>query len=119
MGHNDGANLLQLLVDTGVLDSTDAENAQAAQSETLLDLMVKKRALLPSEVEQARAILHELLVGTNQTRKLKAQMSLVRIITGNLHRRMSRAGDRIREQKERVTGDNLAVVALAKRDGNS
>jgi hypothetical protein len=115
----DDADIVQLLIDTGVLSAEDAQSVQTAQSEVLLTMMVQKRALLPSEVENAREILNELMAGVNQTRRLKAQMSLVQIITGNLHRRMGQAGDRLRTQKERITsGDWPAVApALAKPKG--
>lgn len=116
---DEDTHIVQLLIDTGVLTAEDAQSVQTAQSEVLLTMMVNKRALLPSEVEDARTILNELMVGTNQTKRLKAQMSLVQIITGNLHRRMGQAGDRLRAHKERITSGNWPTVApaLAKPKG--
>jgi len=108
---------LRLLVETGILDAEDAKSIQTEQSEVLLNMMIDKKALLHSEIEEARVILQTLATGTNRTRKLKAQTSLVRIITSNLHRRMGKAGDRLREQKERITKEVFPVgAALAASD---
>jgi hypothetical protein len=103
---------LRLLVETGIISDEDAKSIQNAQSEVLLNRMIEKKALLPSEIEQARVVLQDLM-SANRTRKMKAQMSLVRIITANMHRRMGRAGDQLREQKERITGEEFPSVAAA------
>lgn len=103
---------LRLLVETGILDEEDAKSIQDAQSEVLLNMMIERQALLPSEIEEARGVIQD-LTSTNRTRKTRAQMSFMRLITGNMHRRIGRAGDRLREQKERITGEEFKAVALA------
>ena len=109
MSHDDG-DIVQLLIDTGLVTSEDTEHIQSKQVEVVLDLMLSKRALLPSETEEARTLLQDVM-GTNRTRQLKAKMSLVNLITGNLHRRMGRAGDRVAAQKRRVTSGHFPAIA--------
>lgn len=109
MSHDDG-DIVQLLIDTGLVTPHDAEQIQSKQVEAVLDLMLAKRALLPTEIEEARELLGVVLA-TNQTRRLKAKMSLVNLITGNLHRRLNTAGDRVAEHKRRVTSGHFPAIA--------
>lgn len=110
-------NVVQLLIDTGVFTEDDARDVKVAQVEVLLEMMLDKQALLPKEVPNARAILQELMESTNQTKQLMAKMSLVQIITENIHRRMKRAGDALSEQKQRVTTGNWPAVRAASKGG--
>jgi len=109
-----GDDVVQLLIDTGVLTPSDATYFQEAQSEALLNLMLERRAILPDESSEAQTVLTELLTTSNHSKSLRARMVLVRMITTNLHRRMDRAGARLREQKERITSGAHPAVAMCK-----
>ena len=110
-------NAIQLLIDIGVMTEEDARHIRVVQVEAILKLMMEKQALLPKEVPNARSILQELVESTNQTKQLMAKMSLVQIITNNIHRRMKRAGDALSEQKQRVTTGNWPVVTATSKGG--
>lgn len=108
MNRDDGS-LVQLLIDTGLLTVEDAKAFHAQQIEAVLELMLTKKALRKSEINTARELL-QTVVATNQTRRLKAKMSLVNLITKNLHRRMSNAGKRVAAQKKRITSGDFPIV---------
>lgn len=113
MRNDAGASVIQLLLETGVLDQSDIKAVQTEQKEALLNLLLEKRVLLHSEREDAKEILTELMESSSRTRCLKAQAALVTIITGNLHRRMDQAGEKVRKHKERVTSGHYPVVTAA------
>lgn len=104
---------VQLLIEAGVLTTEDASNVATAKVEVLLTMMVEKQALLPTEVQQARKVLQELETTTNPTRRMRAQMTLVQLITSNLHRRMDKAGQTLRLNKERITSGHYPAVSAA------
>lgn len=110
MSHDTDGDIVQLLIDTGLVTGEDAEHLQSKQVEVVLDLMLSKRALLPSEVDEARSLL-QMVMSNNRTRRLKAKMTLVHLITGNLHRRMNHAGQRVAEQKRRITSGHFPAIA--------
>lgn len=109
MSHDDG-DIVQLLIDTGLVTSNDAEHIQSQQVEAVLDLMLSKRALMLSETKEARELL-QIVRSTNRTKQLHAKMALVNLITGNLHRRMNSAGQRVAAHKRRVTSEHFPAIA--------
>lgn len=114
----DEGDVVRLLIDTGILSEEDARSLQTAQSEVLLALMIERRALQPSEAEEARVFLNDILGNVNRMRKLHSSSKLLSLITTNLHRRMSTAGDTVRREKERITGATFPVVAVALKPTN-
>lgn len=110
MNRDDGS-LVQLLIDTGLLSVEEAKNFHAQQIGAVLKLMLSKKALRYTEMNRARELLGA-VVAANQTRRLKAKMELVNLITGNLHRRMTDAGNRVAAHKKRITTNNFHVVPV-------
>ena len=111
MRSDTGESVIRLLLEAGVLDDKDVKAVQSEQKEALLSIMIERRVLLPNEIQETRAILSEMMEGSNQTKRLKAKASLVAIITANLHRRLGTAQEGVRIQKERVTADYMALAA--------
>ncbi len=116
MKPNNNNSLVQLLIDTGLLSADAAKTFNVKPIETVLHLMLSKKALRHEELERARELLNTVMT-TNQTRRLKAKMALVNLITGNLHRRMTAAGNKVAAQKKRVTTDNFHVVKMTNIEG--
>jgi hypothetical protein len=116
MGKNNGGDAVQLLVDTGVLSIEEAAEIKTAQVEVIIDMMLKNRALMMSEVEEVRFILNELNSTSSRTRRVKSQMELVKIITSNLHRRIGTVGDMVRSQRNKITSGNFPAVSVVKTE---
>lgn len=108
---HDENDVVQLLMDTGVLTQEDVTNIQTLKGEALLQLMIARRVLLPSEIEDARMHVLNMLTKHSRTQRLHAHISLVDLITTNLHRRMGIAGDQVRTTKEKLTSGNFAAIA--------
>jgi len=109
----DETDVVQLLLDAGVLTPEDANNIETLKAEALLQRMLDNRVLLPSEMENARGYLVDALTKTNHGKRMRAKISLVQIITTNLHRRMGTAGEHIHTNREKITADSYAAVASA------
>ena len=115
MGQNEGDDVVQLLIDTGVLTADGAAEIQSVHAEVIMRHMREKDVLLPSEEENVRQVLSVLLGGGPLATRLQAKIKLVGIITDNVHRRIERQGVKTREQRERITGEAFPMVArLAK-----
>lgn len=116
MVNDDGDDVIQLLVDTGVLTSGDAAQIHTVQTEVVVHHMRERDVLLPHEEEEAREILTILTGGGPLPQRIQAKLNLVRIITKNIHRRIDQQNVRTRKQKERITGGAFPMVArLAKK----
>jgi len=111
----DESDVVQLLIDAGVLSLEDARQIETLKGEAVLERMIAMRVLLPSEIEVARGHIVGALTRTNRTKRLHAQASLVQLITNNLHRRLDDAGDQIHAAKEHITGSGFVAIA-AKAD---
>jgi hypothetical protein len=112
----DESDVVQLLIDAGVLTLEDAKDIETLKGEAVLERMIAMRVLLPSEIEMARRHIVDALTRTNRTKRLHAQASLVQIITNNLHRRLDNAGEQVRVAKKHITGGAFAAIAAAKPD---
>lgn len=113
-------NVVQFLIGLGILSSEDARAVQEAQVDPIVKMMIDREALAVSHAHQARALITELLTSSNHTKRLKAQMSLMKLITGKMHSRIDVSSDKIRQHKERITSGHYPVVAaaLAKSSGD-
>jgi hypothetical protein len=112
--------VVQFLIGLGVLDSEDAKTVQEAQVEPIVRVMIEREALAVSHASQARELITELLTSSNHTKRLKAQMTLMKLITGKMHSRINVSSDKIRQHKERITSGHFPAVAaaLAKSSGD-
>lgn len=112
--------VVQFLVGLGVFTEEDERVVRAAQVGPIVRRMVEKKALNPVHVGKARELVAELMSGSNHTRRLKAQMSLMQLVTGKMHDRMTVSRDKIRRHKEKITSGNYPIVpqALAKAEGD-
>jgi|MudIll2142460700_1097286.scaffolds.fasta_scaffold00003_124 hypothetical protein len=109
----DETDVVQLLIDAGVLTLEDANNIETLKGEALLQRMIDRRVLLPAEIEEAREYIVDALTKTNHTKRMRAKISLVQIITTNLHRRMDDAGVQMHTSREKITAEGYAVVGSA------
>lgn len=107
------ADVVQLLIDAGVLSNDDAKSVETLKGEALLQHMIDRRVLLPSEIEEAREYLVNALTSTNHIQRMHSKISLVKVITANLHRRMGDAGDQLRTSRDKFSSSNYAAVASA------
>jgi hypothetical protein len=115
MAQNDGDDVIQLLIETGVLTPEDASSIKTVHTEVILRHMKEHDVLSAAEEEEARDILSELANGGPPIAKIRAKVRLVRIITNNIHRRIDRQHTHTQEQNERITGEAFPMVArLAK-----
>jgi hypothetical protein len=115
MGRNEGDDVVQLLIDTGVLTANAAADIQSVHAEVILHHMKEQKVLLPSEEENVRQVLAVLLGAGPLAKRLEAKIKLVGIITDNVHRRIDQQSVKTREQRERITGEAFPMVArLAK-----
>lgn len=103
-------NVLQLLLDIGVLERDDVERLLTSHTDALLEVLVGNHALRPVEIDDVRVIITELLRSSSKKKYLKARRSLVRIITANINRQMGWTGDKLRIQKERITGNSWPAI---------
>jgi len=111
--------VVQFLVGLGVLSSDDARAAQEAQVEPIVRMMIEREALGAGHAEEAKQLITELLSNANHTKRLKAQMALMKLVTGKMHSRINMSSDKIRRNKERITSSGYpAVAALAKANGD-
>jgi len=112
--------VVQFLIGLGVFTDDDVKTVQEAQVEPVVRAMIEKKALLPKDAESARELVKELMSSSNHMKRLKAQMALVKLVTGKMHERMARSGDRARRTKERITSSAFPAVtpALAKSSGD-
>lgn len=119
MSHQEDS-VVQFLIGLGVLTSDDARAIQESQVDPIVRMMIDKEALGAGQAEEARKLIAELLSGANHTKRLKAQMSLMRLVTGKMHSRINISSDRIRRHKERITSGHYPSVAaaLAKSSGD-
>lgn len=109
----DENDVVQLLIDAGVLTFEDGQNIESIKGEVLLQHMIDKRVLLPSEIEEARGCIMDVLTRTNHSKRIRAKISLIRLITTNLHRRMDMAGEQMRTSKEKITSESYAAITAA------
>jgi len=107
------ADIVQLLIDAGVLSHDDVKDVETLKGEILLQYMIDKRVLLPSEIENAREHVVTALTSTNHIQRMHSKISLIKIITTNLHRRMGDAGDQLRISRDKLSSSNYAAVASA------
>lgn len=105
--------VIRFLTDLGVLDDDDLDAVRKMQGETIVAAMVRRKALAPHEQEEAQGLISELMECSNETKRMKAKMSLLKIVTSNIHKRMASSCDRMREHKERITSGHFPAVALA------
>jgi hypothetical protein len=112
--------VVQFLVGLGVFTSDDAQAVQESQVDPIVRRMVEKKALRAAHIGRAKELVTELLSSSNHTKRLKAQMSLMKLVTGKMHDRMLGAGDKIRRTTERITSENFRAVTpvLAKAEGD-
>ena len=116
MSRNEGEDVVQLLIDTGVLTPKAAEEIKSVQTDVIMQHMREHDVLIPSEEDHVRAVLETLTAGGPLIDRLQAKTELVGIITDNVHRRIKIQSVRNREQRERITGDTFPMVArLAKQ----
>lgn len=108
--------VVRFLAELGVFDEDDIKAVRREQGESIVAAMVRKKALSHLESREAKHLISELLDCSSETKRLKAQMRLVKLVTSNVHRRMATCGDKVRAQKERITSGNYPVItpALAK-----
>lgn len=111
MGRNEGDDIVQLLVDTGVLTTEAAAEIQSVQTESIMQQMREHNVLVPSEEESVRDALQTLLQGGPPAKRLQAKLRLVGVITDNVHRRIDKQSTKNREQRERITGQAFPMVA--------
>lgn len=100
---------VQLLINTGLITLKDATQLHSSHEETVLEFMLSKQALLPEEINEGRKLLTT-IIEPNQTRKLKAKMSLVNLITKNLNRRITNVSHRAAAQRKRITSDTFPAI---------
>lgn len=112
--------VVQFLVGLGVLSPEDERTVQEAQVDPIVKMMIEREALAASHANQARELITELLSSSNHTKRLKAQMSLMKLITGKMHSRIDVSSHKIRQHKERITSGHYPAVAaaLAKSSGD-
>lgn len=115
MTKREGDDVIQLLIDTGVLTAEDGAAIQSVQTENIMQHMRNHGVVMPAEEARVHAMLTILTDGGSRTQRLQAKIQLVSVITNNVHRKLDRQGTRVREQRERITGDTFPMVArLAK-----
>ena len=112
--------VVRFLAELGVFDDDDIKSMQRQQGDSIVSMMVRKKALSRLEAREAAQLVTELVDCSNETKRLKAQMRLVKMVTSNVHRRMATCGDKVRANKERLTSGNYPVIApaLAKSSGD-
>ena len=104
---------VRLLIDAGVLSESDARAIKDAHGEHLLSLLIKQHTILPEESQQAREALRD-IDGLHQAKKMAAQVTLVRMLTRGVNRRVHCASERLIEQRDRITSDDhVAIPARA------
>jgi hypothetical protein len=115
MSQNDGEDIVQLLIDTGVLTPEIAAQIKSIQADVIMQHMRAHDVLIPAEEPRVRGVLTTLMGGGSLTDRVQAKIELVGIITDNVHRRIERQGVRNREQRERITGEAFPMVARLAR----
>jgi hypothetical protein len=111
MSQREGDDVVQLLVDTGVLTTEDAAKIHLVQTDEIMRHMKEHNALIPEEEEVVQQALSTLISGGPLAKRLEAKIKLVGIITNNVHRGLERQSDRMHEQRERITGEAFPIVA--------
>ena len=118
MKSNWAQEVLTLLIDTGVFTFADVKSIQHVHGEAILDMMLERRVIPISEIENAKGILLELSHSSNHIKRVQAQSRFVELITANIHRRMHAASDELVEQHRKITADEYpAVAALPLKSG--
>ena len=104
--------VIRFLTELGIFSDEDLDAVKKKHGKTIVDAMVKRKALAPNEVEVVTELIDDLMTLPDGIKKMRSQMSLLKIVTTNIHKRMASSCDRMREQKERITGNQFPVVAL-------
>lgn len=112
--------VVQFLIGLGVLTSDDERAVQEAQVDPIVRMMIAREALGAGQAAEARGLIVEMLSSANHTRRLRAQMSLMKLVTGKMHSRINVSSAKIRQHKERITSGHYPTVAtaLAKTSGD-
>ena len=112
--------VLSFLVELGVFSDSDVAAIRAAQVGPIVRRMLENKSLSQTQVTKASELLNDILSESNHTRRLKAQMSLMQLITGRMHDRVSISRNKIKRHKEKITSGDFSVVPriLAKAGGD-
>jgi hypothetical protein len=110
MSQTNQTEVISFLRRSGVLTEDEIINLHTARNEVILAVLIDKRAVLPSEEELARNILKDLTLGSNHVKRVRAQISFLNMITQNMNKRISVAGTKLREQKDRISGDKFPAL---------
>lgn len=101
--------LIQLLIDVGVLTAKEIINIQSMQNDAILELLFNKHILQPTDKKEAKVLLDTIL-STNKTQRIQAKMAFIDLITHNLHHRVKHASKCIVNCKEPLF--NLLAAAI-------
>jgi hypothetical protein len=112
--------VVQFLVGLGALTPEDGRAVLTAQVDPIVCKMIEREALGTHHREIACELISELFSSANHTKRLKAQMSLMKLVTGKMHSRINASSAKIRQHKERITSGHYPVVtpALAKQSSD-
>ena len=103
MNRKAGEDVVQILIDTGVLTENDAAKIHSVQTEVIMQHMREHDVLTPAEEDDVREVLVTLTGGGPLAKRLAAKIRLVGVITNNVHRKMERQSVKTREQRERCS----------------
>ena len=102
--------VLKLLVDTGVLSKKDAYKIPTHHPNTVLRYLREHAIIMQEDFTEAHRALSVLLAGGHPTLHLDAKLTLVRLITKNVHQRIEKQRRKTHEQKEKITRETQPAV---------
>lgn len=111
MVKRDGDDVVQLLIDTGVLTPEDGARIQSVQVDVIIQHMKDRAVVTVAEEPQLRDVLAVLMQNGAPAKHLQAKIQLVNIITNNIHRKLEHQGRRVQKQKAHISGDAYPMVA--------
>lgn len=98
--------VMKLLVDTGVISEKDVQNMPTSHPNAVLNYLCEHTILIPEDFTDARHALSVLLSGGAPAPYLDAKLTLVNLITKNVHRRIEDQRQKTHAQKERITRES-------------
>jgi hypothetical protein len=104
--------LIGLLCEMGILKKTDMTGICSEHGEVILRVLIARNALRPTQVKAARAVLQDFSDANNDTKRMRAKINFVSLITTNLHKRMETASVRMRNTKNRISSTFPSVPDL-------
>jgi len=103
---------IEVLINTGVISLEEAKAIHTVRDESILDLLIHKKAILVSEIEDTRVLLSN-LNDSSHTRRMQAQLELVALIANSYNRRIEKTSSRMEERVKAASSASYPSVAEA------